>query len=239
MNQPNAAETAAITMLTRLDHVIRASLNYPSGHAALAHASHGIGEELERMLDKRESVELFVMEDFVCSATDCSAPVRATAQPFGRSARLEATRFTGLEVAYVDEDQIQPLVRLLLEFPGRGGPGPDVLNRELASRGQRHLVFLTPTATDIEVIDEIKDPDSARFGCTCGACEWCTPSSKTSSHLRCESSCKKTRAEPGRAVLDCAPTSARTHPPQRTDRRPPDPPGPHRSVRHRGGTASV
>ena len=161
MNQPTAAETAAITMLTRLDHVIRASRNYPDGHAALVHASHAIGEELERMLDKRESVELFVMEDRVLLGNRllrAGPGNRAAVRAVG--AFWKQRGFTGLKVGrHVNEDQVQPLVRLLLEFPGSGGPGPDVLNRELASRGQRHLTFLAaPTATDIEVIDDTEDP---------------------------------------------------------------------------------
>ncbi|HCH65754.1 MAG: hypothetical protein CL927_10760 [Deltaproteobacteria bacterium] len=164
MNQPTAAETAAFTMLTRLDHLVRTSRTYPDGHAALAYGSHAIGDELKRMLDGREAVEVFIMEDRILLQTRLLRANPGTRKAIRSLGAFWKERgFTGLHIGrHVHEDQIQPLVRLLLEYPGRGGPGPDVLNRELAARGYRHLsVLAQPTATDIEVVDDTEDPSLA------------------------------------------------------------------------------
>jgi len=151
-------------MLTRLDHLVRSSRIYPDDHAALAHASHAIGEELNRMLDGQESIDIFIIDDRILLGS------RMFRAPSGiRSAVRELGVFWqqrglgGLHIGrHTNEDQFQPLVRLLLEFPGDGGPGPEPLNRELNSRGIRHLrVLAPPSTTDIEEVETSADPGLA------------------------------------------------------------------------------
>jgi hypothetical protein len=164
MSTITAAENAAMTMLTRLDHLVRSSRIYPDGHANLTYASHAIGEEFERMLDGADSTTVFIIEDrlLIDNRLIRAAPgVRSAVRELGTFWSLRGVGGLTL-TAHAREDQVQPFVRLLLEFPGDGGPGPDTLNRELHQRGIRGLSLLAPrSAVGTEDVGGSADPAMA------------------------------------------------------------------------------
>ncbi len=159
MSSAPVPHTAAQTMLTRLDHLVRSSRLYPDDHAALVHASHAIGEELKKMLGGRESVDVFIVDDRILLDDHLfRAPpgIRGAVRELGNF--WQQRGLGGMHIGrHTNEDQFQPMVRLLLEFPGDGGPGPAALNRELSTRGIRHLRVLPPP-------DPSDLPDEERSG---------------------------------------------------------------------------
>jgi hypothetical protein len=161
MSATSVPEIAAQTMLTRLDHLVRSSRVHPDDHAALAHASHAIGEELKRMLDGKDVVEVCIVDDRILLGDRLFR-----ALPGIRSAVRELGIFWqrrglgGLQIGrHTTEDQFQPLVRMLLDFPGDGGPGPEPINRALSTQGIRHLrVVAPPSDADIPEVEQSGDP---------------------------------------------------------------------------------
>jgi len=158
---PTSAETAAMTMLTRLDHLVRSSRIYPDGHAALLHASNAIGDLMQTIVGEAEAAHIHIVSDRVLVGNrllKASPGVRGAIRELGTFWSLRGVGGITIDRSASEAD-IQPFVRLLLEFPGDGGPGPDLLNRELAARGVRALALLSPrSAMGAEDVGGAADP---------------------------------------------------------------------------------
>ena len=158
---PTPAEAASLAMLTRLDHLVRSSRIYPDGHAALLHAGHAIGDQLTAVLAGQSEATLHIIEDRVLVGNrlvKASPGLRGAIRELGTFWALRGVG--GLRIqAGANEADVQPLVRLMLDFPGDGGPGPDTMNRELAARGVQALGLLAPrSAVGAQDVGGAADP---------------------------------------------------------------------------------
>ena len=161
MQAPSAADTAAMTMLTRLDHLVRSSRIYPDSHATLQHASHAIGDHFAVILQGRPALDVHVIDDRLLIENRLLKPspgIRGAIRELGTFWSLRG--LGGITIGqHATEAEILPFVRVLLEFPGDGGPGPAAINRELAGRGVRHLQVVGPrSALGAEDIGGAADP---------------------------------------------------------------------------------
>jgi len=156
-----AAEAAAPMMLSRLDHLIRSSRTYPDGHRALQNAIHAIGEQLAALTAGHDEMPVHVIGDRILVGERllrCPAGARGSIREL--SAFFEARGLGGVRVyPGVRDEMVQIFVRVLLEFPGDGGPGPGPINRELAVRGVERLQVDAPRAVEhAEAVESQHDP---------------------------------------------------------------------------------
>ncbi len=155
-------EQASLAVLTRFDHLVRSSRIYPDGHNANLHAIHGIGELFENLTHGEDRAQVFISGDRVIfrgRRLRPSAAVRAGLRELGVFLRQRG--LGGIDVSHHARDEgVQKFVRVLLQFPGDSGPGPDIVNRELDAAGVRHI-RVTGFADEADVVDVQYEGDAA------------------------------------------------------------------------------
>jgi len=162
MTEPlRAAESAAPMMLSRLEHLIRSSRTYPDGHRALQNAIHAIGEQLEALTGGHGEMPVHIVGDRILVGSRllrCPTGARSSIREL---AAFFAARGLGGVRVYpgVRDEMVQTFVRVLLEFPGDGGPGPGPINRELQVRKVDRLQVEAPRAVEqAEKVESQHDP---------------------------------------------------------------------------------
>jgi len=159
--QATTSETAALSMLMRLNHLVRSSRVYADSHSALKNATHAIGEQLEAVLDGAEASTLHIIEDRVLVGNRLlqSPPgVRASIRQLGQFWTVRGVG--GMQITKrSSQADIQPLVRTLLGHPRDGETGHAALNQQLVGRGVRGITLLGPrTLEDTEEAGADKTP---------------------------------------------------------------------------------
>ena len=157
----SVADTAAVSTLTRLDHLVRSSRLYPDGHTNLIHAAHAISDQFDAVLNGQDTTTIHIIGDRVLLANRLVRPAPSLRGAIRELAGFwQARGVGGVQInRNTSEADVQPFIRLLLEFSDDSKPGPDTINRELASRGIRHLQVLAPrTAVGAEDVGGEADP---------------------------------------------------------------------------------
>lgn len=153
-------ESAALSLVARLDHHVRQSKMYPDGHAALHHATQAIAE-LAATIAQDQPASVFLVGGRVLLADRLLRPTAGARQSVrDLSASLLGRGVGGITLSPgVSEAHIQPFVRVLLDFPPDGTASPAAINRALHERGVTTLQVEAPrTAVDAEDAGGQADP---------------------------------------------------------------------------------